>query len=295
MLRIDLRVACVAGALGLLSVATSPAALAADPNSWSGFNVSVGGGAAKADTGLNVGTQNRDQLDILDLPPPLLQFIGEATGSSSLNDDGWTGFGTLQAGYDHQFGNFVVGAFANYDFHPGHNGSSNASAIDGELSIGILPPLIVVGGIPINDYAYMSSSVELKNTWSIGGRLGYLLTPNTLIYGLGGYTEAKFGGQVDLDYLNLATGPQTLSLRVPDELRGYFIGGGGEVRIASNVALRLEYRYANYRGQTASASSSYSFDALAPLLEYSNSAGIHADLDSQIHTVRGAVVLQLGE
>lgn len=78
----------------------------------------------------------------------------------------------------------------------------------------------------------------------IGGRLGYLVTPNTLIYGLGGYTQASFDGQVDLSYFIFFVGaPQTLSLRVADELHGYFLGGGGEVKVADNVALRLEYRY----------------------------------------------------
>jgi opacity protein-like surface antigen len=150
-----------------------------------------------------------------------------------------TGFGTLQAGYDQRFGNVVVGGFANYDFYPSDQSSSASNGIDGTLSIGILPPLFVIPGIPIANYASVTSNVELKNTWSVGARLGYLLTPNTLIYGLGGYTEASFDGQIDLSYLNLATGPQTLSLRVPNELHGYFLGAGGEVKVSSNVALRL--------------------------------------------------------
>lgn len=295
-----LRSVALFGAATVVALASFVEPIVAQPaNSWSGFNVSVGGGVSKNNGGLDVSSENNDRLDIIPIPPPspisaLFSIIGEATGNASVGDDEWQGFGTLQGGYDQQFGNFVVGGFANFDFYPGDNQDGATNGVDGSLAFVFLPPLFPLGSIPISDYATLSSSVELKNTWSIGGRLGYLVTPNTLIYGLGGYTQASIDGQVDLSYLNLFTGPQTLSLNVSEELHGYFVGGGGEMKIADNVALRLEYRYANYQSQGSSASANFSDTAFFGLIGYSQSARVQADLDAEIHTVRGAVVLQLG-
>lgn len=78
-----------------------------------------------------------------------------------------------------------------------------------------------------------------------------------------------------------------------DELHGYFVGGGGELKVAENVALRLEYRYANYRSHGSSANANFSDTAFFGLIGYSQSTRVQADVDAEIHTVRGAVVLQL--
>lgn len=279
--------------LGAVSaLALSGHAAVAGPNDWTGFNVSVGGGISKNEGSLDVSTANADRLDIFPVPSPFISIIGEATGSSSLSDDDWKGFGSLQGGYDQQFGNIVVGGFANFDFYPGDNQSSATQGIDGSVTFVFLPPLFPFPAVPISNYASVTSSVELKNTWSIGGRLGYLFTPNTLVYGLGGYTEANIDGTVELSYItNFNPGP--LSLRISDELRGYFVGGGGEVKVADNVALRLEYRYAKYQSEGGSQAFNFS-DGIPLLIDYSQSARVQADLDAQIHTVRGAIVLQLG-
>jgi opacity protein-like surface antigen len=265
----------------------------ADPTNWSGFSVSVGGGAAQTDTSLDVDTVNKDRLDLFIFPPPLFSFIGQALGHSGTSEDDWHGFGTIQAGYDQRIGNFVVGGFADFDFYPDRPKDSTSNNINGNLSFAFFN--IPIGPvIPIANYASVTSSVELQNTWSVGGRIGYLVTPDVLLYGLGGYTQARFDGQINLSYLSLTAGPQTLSLNVPDELRGYFVGAGGEAKIAHNVALRLEYRYANYSGETNSASAS-SGAAFLPFVSYTNSASVQASLDEQIHTVRAALVLKLGE
>jgi outer membrane immunogenic protein len=97
--------------------------------------------------------------------------------------------------------------------------------------------------------------------------VGYLVAPNALLYALGGYTQAKFDGQVNLSFGSYSGSsggasifvniPQTLSLSVPDELQGYLVGGGGELKVSDHIALRIEYRYANYAGETNSASASF--------------------------------------
>jgi outer membrane immunogenic protein len=276
-------------AFGLLST-SSLAQSAPPPSNWSGFSVSVGGGAAKTDTSLLSTTENTDDLGIFF---SIIELAGRASGSSAIGTDDWEGFGTLQAAYDFRFGNVVAGVLADFDFYPDNPGAAATQSIDGSLAVSFFG--FPLGSIPIDDYATVTSNIELKNVWSIGGRLGYLVNRNTLVYALGGYTEARTEGQIDLSYLNLFTGPQTLSLRAPDELRGYFVGGGGEFQVAQNLALRLEYRYANYHGESSSAATDFDASIFGGFITYEQAAKINADLDAQIHSVRGALVLKLGE
>lgn len=290
------------GALGAVAMALSAQASAQPADTWSGFSVSIGGGGAKTDTDLNVDTRNTDRLafpGFFGFFPGIYSLDGQATGHAGLKDDGWHGFGTLQAGYDQRIGNFVVGVFGDFDFYPDKPKESSTSGIDGSVTahfdpFGPIPAFPISPAFPVANYASVSSSVELDNTWSVGGRLGYLVTPGVLIYGLGGYTQARLDGQVSLAYADAITGAaRTLSLSLPDELRGYIVGGGGEYKVTRNIALRLEYRYANYSGKTDSASAS--FAAGPPFFRYTQNANVQASLDEQIQTVRAALVLKLGQ
>jgi outer membrane immunogenic protein len=296
-----LRKFVIIGGFGLLLIPAIPLpanAQSGQQDAWTGFSVSVGGGAARTDASLDATTSNQDVFTIDFLPVFLLELIAEGEGQSSAGIDDWEGFGTLQAGYDFRSGNFVLGVLGDYDFYPGDPGGQSSDSIDGNFTINLdgLGGPASFGPFPFADYASVTSSLRFKDVWSVGGRLGYLVTPSMLIYGLGGYTEASVEGQVDLSYSDL-TGDQTLSLRASDELRGYFIGGGGEVLVDDNIALRLEYRYANYNGEMSSTSDSsgFSFPAGPGTVSYANNASVKSDLDAQIHSIRGAVVLKLGE
>jgi outer membrane immunogenic protein len=169
-----------------------------------------------------------------------------------VSTDEWNGFGTLQGGYDVRLGNVIVGGLADFDFYPDKPGASSAQSLNGTFTVDV--NTVPIGApVPLPNFASVTSNIALDNVWSVGGRLGYRVTPETLIYGLGGYTQASIDGSVQLAYTSTLFGPQRLSLPTSDELHGYFVGGGGEVKIAQNLALRLEYRYANYRGETSSA------------------------------------------
>ena len=120
-------------------------------------------------------------------------------------------FGTVQGGCDYQFGlgsyNLVVGAFGDYDF----------SSLKGKLN----PP-----GSPLIGDEKMSSA------WSVGGRAGWLVTPNLLTYFSAGYTEAAFD-RVNFTF-NSAPG-----IGLPADLfmgnrtyKGYFIGAGDEYALS---------------------------------------------------------------
>ncbi len=75
-------------------------------------------------------------------------------------------------------------------------------------------------------------------------------------------------------------------------IHGYFIGAGGEFSLGNNLALRAEYRFANYGGETsASTSETITPDAH---LDISRTSTVSNDVDLQIQTIRAALVFKLG-
>src|SRR5215203_7355466 len=136
-------------AFGVISQAASAADLPARPvyreaavvpvvANWTGFYVGAGGG---------YGTYNADSTAEFG---PIITDNGRAGGR------GW--FGTVQIGYDYQWGSWVAGIFADYDF----------SSIKGTIS----------------DMSPGGGLVPFKQdwAWSAGGRIGYLVVPQLLTY-----------------------------------------------------------------------------------------------------------------
>jgi len=79
----------------------------------------------------------------------------------------------------------------------------------------------------------------------VGGRLGFLAGPRTLIYAKAGYTNAQF----ITDYDSPATTP-ALSFRQRDNYDGWRLGAGAEFKLTDKVFAKAEYRYSNYGSQT---------------------------------------------
>ena len=149
-----LAAAAIAAALGMGSPASaadvySGGSLKDGPaivTSWTGFYVGVGGGGGAVNHDIKVnafGTQ-----------------VAELNGIG-----GEGGLGTVEVGYDRQFGRIVAGVFFNFDF----------TSIS--TSINVLGPQF---------------NADLDNMWTLGGRVGYLVNPSTLAYVLAGYTQANF-------------------------------------------------------------------------------------------------------
>ena len=117
--------------------------------------------------------------------------------------------GGVFAGYDKTInGRFVVGAEGGLDF-----------ASDDKVQS-------TVGG---SNY-----SVDPKYSFDLTARAGYLVTPQTLLYVRGGYTNARVRTTI-----TNAAGIQSAS----DTEDGWLAGAGVERAIAQNVSARLEYRY----------------------------------------------------
>jgi outer membrane immunogenic protein len=203
----SLMAASLAAVLGM-----GGAALAADVYS-SGGSLKDGPVAISDWSGLYVGVGIGGGGTFDDLKGSITHKYYYEDPSAELNSLGGQGIlGTVGIGYDRQYGKFVGGVFFDYDF----------ADISGKASLNL-------------GYASYSATFKLTDSWTVGGRLGYLLSDNVLAYALGGYTEAKF---------DIPSGLKN------DTRDGYTVGGGLETRLSGNWYLKGEYRFTRLGEET---------------------------------------------
>ncbi len=214
---------------------------------WTGFHIGGGGGYGSAvyDERIDFNcfgcTSSENQENA-----PLFQGLGVDVLNiflgSELGAEG--GFGTIEGGYDFQFGDhFVLGILGSYDwsdikydaklgagvcFEPSCGPNAEDSVIEGELGLGY--------------------TLTAKNTWSILGRFGYLLNPDVLAYIVAGYSETEMEGQLS----GLLTGTDYIGYNYDFTLKGLTLGGGLEAKLSPNIRAKLEYRYIDYDTLTES-------------------------------------------
>lgn len=76
----------------------------------------------------------------------------------------------------------------------------------------------------------------------VGLRLGYVATPQLMVFGAGGYTNARFSDR----YRDMTVGP-VRNLDVARDIGGYRIGGGAEYALGSHVYLTGAYQYSAWK------------------------------------------------
>ena len=267
-------------ALGAATAAIAdgaPVSLAPAPavrDGWSGLYIGAGGGVSRVDRSSRVDTDvtkqkekchwvyvdHKWQCDWKDYGPSYTKHF-----ESLFGDEDWKGFGTIQVGYDHLLGtHLLIGAFADVD--------------------------IYFGGEDDQGHKYLDGSFDINHTWNVGGRLGFLVTPKLLLYGVGGYTQAGIDNSIHVPW-----GPKLDDF---DNPKGWFVGGGGEVKLHHGVSLKLEYRYADY--------GSFEDDGSKSWTSHSYWCGWHkcrdkwtvdskADDDLEVQSVRALLVFRLDE
>jgi outer membrane immunogenic protein len=171
---------------------------------WTGCFVGAGGG---------YGMNNVDSQEFFD---------GVGLNQTTTGGRGW--LGQVSGGCDYQFstgnfGNWVVGAFADYEFMD----------LTGNHASLFLPD---------------SANVKENSAWAVGGRIGYLITPFFLTYWDGGYTQTHFD---DADYTSTGV---VLPGTTYD---GWFLGSGFEYSfnwLIPGLFLKTEYRFSSYDAKT---------------------------------------------
>jgi outer membrane immunogenic protein len=174
--------------------------------SWTGCYVGAGGGGAY--------TKN-DHKEYLTATGVV------ASSNTSTGSDGW--FGTVGAGCDYQFNNFVVGVFGDYDFMDS-KGDISYDGQRGPMSTG---------------------SQKQDWQWSVGGRVGYVILPQLMTYVSGGYTQTHLKSTDLFQFVSAATPTYNL----PGATKGgWFIGAGDEYALSFLPGLfwKTEYRYSEF-------------------------------------------------
>jgi outer membrane immunogenic protein len=228
---------------------------------WTGFYIGVGVGGAF--TVHDHSARLREDRQVYDTTVTTVHRLWDLDGGRA------HAFGTVTVGYDHQFsGHWVAGLFADYDFGNGNNNHRIHS----------------IEGLGLSDIHH---SNENKHAWSIGGRLGFLSSPSTLLYLSTGWTQVSFDRDIHFSWYGT---PHRLSL--DNERDGWFIGAGMETQLGwlhPGLSLRGEYRFTrldddNRRHNLEGAGDCY--DLCTRRLEL--------DHDVDVHSVRVVLAYKFG-
>lgn len=126
----------------------------------------------------------------------------------------------------------VYGAQVGYDFQSG----GAVFGVEGEVSDSTVDEC--VSGVLVTGDTFCA---EAGRDLYIGGRVGAVVSPNVLVYGKVGYTNARFA--LDYEDGTAATAPD---FSVSENLDGVRVGAGLEFAIGPNSYAKTEYRYSNY-------------------------------------------------
>jgi outer membrane immunogenic protein len=224
-----------AAAEGLPPTGRIAAPVQVGPN-WNGFylGVGIGAGSLVAEESVYKQLCERDGYCEPWVPTEVVPVSNTEHGGDGI-------FGTVTVGFDRVIRpGWVAGVFADYDF---------GSTISSESS---------------------KFSVDHDYSWAVGGRLGFLVNPTTLIYGTAGYTQAQFSAS--------KSGPHGFD--TSSTFSGYFVWAGLETFLRQNWTLKLEYRYSDFGSETMDD------------IEYCWDKG--TDLDPSTHTARLVLSYRFG-
>jgi outer membrane immunogenic protein len=102
------------------------------------------------------------------------------------------------------------------------------------------------------------ASLSLNENWlaTVRGRIGYLVTPATLVYFTGGvaWTKFDYAGSSRNDFPTNGTGPYLAQSQFSKTLPGYVLGGGLEYAFSGHWSVRAEYLYYHFNNTDAAVS-----------------------------------------
>jgi outer membrane immunogenic protein len=149
------------------------------------------------------------------LPPgPIANFFST---DYDMNGAMWGG----HVGYNFQFNKYVVGVEGTFD----------GTNLEGDTSCVI----------------FLSCHREADWIGSVVGRAGFLVTPNTLIYGMGGIAWGKLNTDVKIGGLNILSGD--------DVHTGWTAGLGVEQAFSDRITARIEYAHVDLGDETTTLTS----------------------------------------
>src|SRR5439155_19920029 len=101
----------------------------------------------------------------------------------------------------------------------------------------------IIGGLAF------SGQEKVDSQWAVGGRIGWLMSPNLLTYFSGGYTEAHLNGVGNFFSPVVGFAGTPLGAALPGRtVQGWFLGSGVEYQSGwiPNLTWKTEYRFSEY-------------------------------------------------
>lgn len=217
-LRSSLFAAAIVSVAGTASAADMPSASPMMPTvapiaSWTGFYIGLNAG---------YGWANSDGSTTL-LPTAALFGVRPFTSSTDL--DGF--LGGVQAGYNWQADNFVVGVEADIDY----------ANLDGNH---LVTPLSTFAGVPVPGW-FQRGTGDMDWFGTVRARAGFLATPEMLIYATGGFAFARTSYSTFTSFTPLP--PFQYAGSADETNTGWTVGAGVEWAFASNWTVKAEYLY----------------------------------------------------
>jgi len=171
--------------------------------------------------------------------PAMAQDVGQAEPFEGFHVEGLAGYDVSKAGSsidddssidnDQSIDGFLYGVGAGYDFKMGNV----VVGPEAEVTWSTAKTKFDNGDFE----GFGIGNVKTNRDLYLGARLGYVVSPSTMVYAKGGYTNAKF---------DVRNGDGTVVTNRDIDADGWRIGAGIEQAVSNNVFAKLEYRYSNY-------------------------------------------------
>jgi len=229
----------IAAAIGFVSVnahaadlrmpVKAPPPVAAAVWSWTGFYIGVNGGyswgRSRSDAAFTTGTG-------VVIVPPAGSILGNGFDLTG-------GLAGGQIGYNWQMSNWLIGLEGDGQW-ASERGSTSflcAAPVVGAC----LPGLTVVPPGATGTAGTISQKIEAFGTFR--GRVGWLVTPEVLLYGTGGLAVGSVRTSLGLAGFTTAGAPIAITAANSTTRVGWTAGAGIEGMFARNWSAKLEYLY----------------------------------------------------
>lgn len=190
-------------------------------------------------------------------------------GTARINSSGF--LGGIQAGFNYQFGSSFVG---------GVEGDADLAAIKGMLHLDASTSSSST--FPGSAAASIGSQTDYVDTLRL--RLGYLATPQWLLYGTGGLAvgnvKSSVSANADIPDVGLVGG---FSASKESWRTGWTLGAGSEFKITRNLSFKAEYLYVDLGSSTVLSGSG------AKLLSATDSYGYNLKVRTTDNIVRAGL------
>jgi len=237
--RVFLASVVAVGFVGAANAADVPVVAPAD---WTGFYVGAGGGL----NSVSADEQGYGSTRIQEYDP---EDFSSSSNDRWQNDvEEWGGLATVEAGFDYQVDQFVIGVAGSYDFV----GISAETDSQGECTNSDTDQF------PCTTFS--QGSFEIGDAWYLGARVGYLATASTLLFLSGGYTQAEVAHGGYHEYRESAKNYIWVSAGNEEWKQGYYLGAGIEQMLTEAISMKIEYRFADYGSVNQSYSGSYGYE-----------------------------------